>query len=214
MRDGRMTVYFADDHTMVREGLTEVIARQNDLRIVGQARDGATALQEATKIKPDVVVLDIKMPGLNGLDVCRELVRRDRSVLVLILTMYDNEEFVVRALDSGATGFLLKESAAEDLVQAIRAVGRGDLYLDPGIPRSILGRVGGGRANPYDRLTTRERQVLQLITESKTSREVAEELGLSAKTVETHRMRLMRKLDIHDQTTLVKFAIREGLAEV
>ncbi len=213
MSDGKMMVYFADDHSMVREGLAGVIACQDDLKIAGQAGDGATALEEIPKIKPDVVVLDIKMPGLNGLDVCRELVRRDRSVSVLILTMYDDEQFVVRAFDSGATGFLLKESAAEKLVQAIRAVGRGNLYLDPGIPRSILDRIGGGEADPYDRLTTRERQVLQLVAESKTNRQVAEELGLAVKTVETHRMRLMRKLDIHEQTTLVKFAIGKGLVE-
>jgi len=211
MGETRIRVYFADDHAMIREGLAALLARQDDIEVVGQCGDGVSVLEQVQQIKPDVLVLDISMPGLNGLDVCRELTRRNKAMAILILTIHDDDQFVARAVEYGASGYLLKESAADELVEAIHSVSRGQLYLGPGISRGALERLADGQADPYDRLTTRERQVLQLIAEGKTNRQIAEDLSLAVKTIDTHRMRLMRKLNIHDQTTLVKFAVRKGI---
>ncbi len=212
MSDRAITVYLADDHVMVREGLASLLAQDADLRVVGQCGEGLKVVEEVLDLQPDVLVLDIMMPGLNGLDICRELGRKIKSTAILILTMYDDEQFIARALDYGASGYLLKEAAGEQLAAAIRAVARGELYLGPGIPKTAMNRMGQG--DRYERLTTRERQVLQLIAEGRTNRQIAEALDLAVKTVDTHRSHLMRKLGIHDQTTLVKFAIRRGIVTV
>ncbi|MFP4107140.1 MAG: response regulator [Phycisphaerae bacterium] len=204
-------IFLADDHVMVREGLAALISKDPSLRVVGQCGEGLRVMDEVEDTHPDVVVLDITMPGLNGLDLCREITKKQRGVSVLILTMHDDEQFIASALENGASGYLLKESAAEQLAEAIRRVSRGELYLGPGIPKGVLQRVGQADSDPYKRLTTRERQVLQLIAEGKTNRQIAQELDLAVKTVDTHRTRLMRKLNIHDQTTLVKYALRKGL---
>ena len=210
----KISVYIADDHVMLREGLAALIAREGDIRIVGQTGNGLAVLAEVSALNPDVAVIDIGMPGLNGLDVCRELTRSVKSTAVLVLTMESDEEFIVSALENGAAGYLTKEAASQLFCEAIRAVARGELYLGPGISRSVLGRLGRRGVDPYDELTTRERQVLHMIVESKTNRDIAQALGVAVKTVDTHRTHLMRKLDIHDQTSLVKFAIRRGLIRV
>lgn len=204
-------VFLADDHTVVRQALAELIARDARFRIVGQCGEGLKVADEVIKAKPDVLVLDIAMPGLNGLDICREVTRKVRDLAVLILSMHDDEEFVARALENGASGYLMKEADNDQLLAALETVARGELYLAPGISKTVLQRMGRAGEDPYDRLTTRERQVLQLIAEGKTNREVAEALGLAVKTIDTHRTRLMRKLNIHDQTSLVKFALRRGI---
>jgi len=205
-------IFLADDHTLVRQGIAALIGREDDLQVVGQCGDGLKVIDEVLKSKPDVVVLDLTMPGLNGLDACRQLSRKVKDAVVLILTMHTDEEFMVRAMESGASGYLVKEAAADQLADAVRTVARGDLYLGPGVPEGILHRVtSGDRADPHSKLTLRERQVLQLIAEGKTSRNIAERLGLSVKTVDTHRAHLMRKLGIHDQTSLVKYALRRGI---
>ncbi|MFP4355097.1 MAG: response regulator [Phycisphaerae bacterium] len=201
----------ADDHAMVCAGLAALVAKDPQIEVVGQCRDGLAVLNQIAAVKPDVLVLDITMPGLNGLDVCREVRRRHPDTVILILTMHDEEQFIANALENGASGYLLKEAAADELASAIHRVAKGELYLGPGIPQSALRMVGRAAEDPYDLLTTRERQVLQLIAEGKTNRQVAEELDLAVKTVDTHRTRLMRKLNIHDQTSLVKFAIRKGV---
>ena len=206
----RIRVFLADDHMMVREGLASLLAKDDDMDIVGQAGHGLQIVTQAAACEPHVVVLDISLPGLNGLDVCRELARKAPHSQVLMLSMHDNEQFVVRAFEYGASGYLLKESAAQQLAEAVRTVARGDLYLDPGINRAVLERTAPDD-DGYNQLTTRERQVLQLIAEGRTSREIATTLGVTVKTIETHRMHLMRKLDIHGQTNLVKFVIRKGL---
>jgi DNA-binding NarL/FixJ family response regulator len=211
MEQGTISVFLADDHTMVREGLAALVAKDPAIRVVGQCGNGLDVVKMVHDLKPDVVVLDIGLPGLNGLDICRELTRKSRDTSVLILTMHDGEQFISGALEKGASGYLVKEAAADQLTQAIHRVARGELYLGPGIPKGVLQRVGRGGADLYDRLTGRERQVLQLIAEGKTNREVAEKLNLAVKTVDTHRTRLMRKLAIHDQTTLVKYALRKGI---
>jgi DNA-binding NarL/FixJ family response regulator len=207
-------VFLADDHAMVREGLASLLAGSPEFEVVGQCGNGLEVMSKILKCMPDVVVLDIIMPGLNGLDICREIGRKAPAASVLILSVHDNEQFIVRALEYGAAGYLLKESAAEQLAEALRAVAHGRRYLGPGIKADVLDRAAGTDHDPYDLLSTRERQVLQLIAEGRTNRKIADDLGLSVKTVDTHRMRLMRKLNIHDQTTLVKFAIRKGMVSL
>jgi len=207
-------VFLADDHRMVREGLAALVAQNTETQVVGQCGDGLRVIEEVQKTNPDVVVLDITLPGLNGLDICRELVRKDKDVAVLILSMHDDEQFIVRALYNGASGYLFKESAADQLIEALHTVAAGRVYLGPGISRSVLSRIKSGDGDPYERLTTRERQVFQLIAEGNTNRQIAEDLHLAVKTVDTHRSRLMRKLNIHDQTALVKYALRRGIVSL
>lgn len=210
MGSTKITVYLVDDHAMVREGLASVLSRHSAVRVVGQCGDGTTALKEIQRLQPDVAIIDIGLPGLNGLDICRELTRSAGNVAILILTMHSDEQFVARAIREGAAGYVLKESAAEELAEAIERVAEGELYLGPGVPTGALGAAADG-TEPYDLLSTRERQVLHLVAEGKTNRDIAEKLNLSVKTVDTHRSRLMRKLKIHDQTSLVKYAVRRGI---
>ena len=232
MTDGTIRILLADDHAMVREGLAALVAKDPAIEVVGQCGDGLKVLELVEQTRPDVLVLDITMPGLNGVDVCRELTRKAKKrtpapvdpsgglgatpaprqvPAVLILTMHDDEQFVSRTLANGAAGYLLKEAAGDQLCDAIKRVAKGERYLGPGTPAAALREPGAAGGDPYDSLTSRERQVLQLVAEGLTNREVAEELKLALKTVDTHRTRLMRKLHIHDQTSLVKFAIRRGI---
>jgi DNA-binding NarL/FixJ family response regulator len=213
MADETITLFLADDHTMVREGIAALASKEPGFKVIGQCGEGLAVIDEVLRLVPDVVVLDIMMPGLNGLDVCRELTRKVKDAAVLILSMYEDEQFIARALEYGASGYLLKDSAPNQLGDAIRAVSRGELFLGPGIPRTVLHHMSDHR-DPYETLTTRERQVLQCVAEGMTNRQIAENLGLAVKTVDTHRMRLMRKLNIHDQTNLVKFAVRRGLVSL
>ena len=210
-----ITIYLADDHAMVREGLASLLARDGgDFSIVGQCGDGLAVLPDVKRLKPRVVILDVSMPGLNGLDACREIVKKCADTNVLILSMYNEQEFILRAIEYGATGYLLKESATTQLHEAVSSVASGELYLGPGIPAEILVQATQSYDDPYERLTTRERQVFQLIAEGKTNRNIADYLDLSVKTVDTHRMRLMNKLDIHDQISLVKYALRKGIVTI
>lgn len=196
---------------MVREGLAAIVSKDPQVEVVGQCGNGLAVFDLVEKHRPDVILLDISMPGLNGLDSCRELTRRRTGGAVLILTMYNDDQFVARALENGASGYLLKEAAATQLLQAVHAVANGELYLGPGISKNVVTCISQGEKDPYNTLTTRERQVLHLVAEGKTNRKVAKELGLAVKTVDTHRTRLMRKLGIHNQTTLVKYALKKGL---
>jgi DNA-binding NarL/FixJ family response regulator len=211
MSDGPVKVFLADDHAMVREGLAALVSSDPRFDVVGQCGDGLEVVRKVLQTKPDVVVLDITMPGLNGLDVCREMIRKSKGLAVLILTIHDDEEFIARALEEGASGYLLKEAAADQLLEALSVVARKEVYLGRGISRGVIERIASRRGDPYSRLTTRERQVMHLIAEGKTSRQIAQELGLAVKTVDTHRCRLMH---IHDQTGLVKFALRRGIVSL
>jgi DNA-binding NarL/FixJ family response regulator len=210
MGEKSIGVLLVDDHTMVREGLASLLSKDPQVDVVGQIGEGLKVVEEVRRTRPDVVVLDIAMPGLNGLDICRQLTRKFRQTAVLILTMHDDAEFVARALEYGASGYLLKEAAGDQLTMAVRAVARGEFYLGPGISKNALLRIGHSGDDPYERLTPRERQVFQLIAEGKTSREISEVLKVAVKTIDTHRAHLMRKLDIHDRTSLVKYALRRG----
>jgi len=209
--NGPIRIFLADDHVIVREGLAALLAGDDELEIVGQCGDGLRVFEQVRESRPDVVVLDITMPGLNGLDICREIRNRLRDVKVLILSMHDDEEFIARALHNGAAGYLFKDGAAKQLREAVRTISGGGVYLGLGVPGSVLEQINGRAQDAYEKLTTRERQVLQLIAEGKTSRKIAEELSLAVKTVDTHRSRLMQKLHIHDQTSLVKYALRKGI---
>jgi two-component system response regulator NreC len=210
----RITVFLADDHEMVREGLAALLIKDPSIHVVGQCGDGLEVLEAVQRSHPDVVVLDIGLPGMNGVDVCRELLKKVRGTTVLILSMHKDEEFVATAIENGASGYLVKESASGELSEAVRRVARGELYLGPGIGRAVLQRLGQGGDGPYKSLTMRERQVLKMIAEGMTNPQIAEQLKLAVKTVDTHRTRLMGKLNIHDQTTLVKFALRKGLVSL
>lgn len=209
--DRTIRLLLVDDHTLVRQGIAALIGAQGDMQIVGECGDGTAVLDLAGQCRPDVVVLDISLPGMNGLDVCRKLTRHQARLAVLILTMHVDPEYMARAVRSGARGYVVKEAAADQLIQAIRTVAGGETFWGSGADgqQSPSGRAAD---DPFELLTARERQVLQLIAEGASNRLVAQRLGLSIKTIDTHRMRMMKKLGIHDQTRLVKYAIRKGLA--
>ncbi len=195
-------VLIVDDHTIVREGIVSLLRDQPDIQVVGESGEGRDALAKVEALSPDVVVLDVALPGLNGLEVACQIQRDHSQCKVVMLTMYENEEYVRRAARYGVSGYVLKEAAGRDLVSAIQMARAGECQL------KVPEHAGGQDA---DALTPREREVLQLVAEGNTNKEIADILFVSVKTVETHRMNLMSKLKMHDRTELVKYAIRTGL---
>ncbi|MFL6246488.1 MAG: response regulator [Thermoanaerobaculia bacterium] len=209
-------VLLADDHTLIRAGIRGLLEGLDGVEVVGEAGDGHEALRLTETLHPDIVLLDIGMPGLNGLEVAARLMKLDPSLRVVILSMHTSEEYVLQALRAGAGGYLLKGSAVAELELAIRAVARGDIYLSPTVSRSVVNeyvRRTGGAADPRAALTPRQREILQLVAEGHSSKEIGQRLGISYRTVETHRNELMKRLDIHDLTGLVRFAVRMGMVE-
>jgi DNA-binding NarL/FixJ family response regulator len=209
-------VLLADDHTLIRAGIRGLLQGLDGVEVIGEAGDGHEALQLAQTLHPDIVLLDIGMPALNGLEVAARLTKLDPAMRVVILSMHISEEYVLQALRAGAAGYLLKGSAVAELELAIRAVARGDIYLSPAVSRSVVDeyvRRTGGEADPLAALTPRQREVLQLVAEGHSSKDIAQQLGLSYRTIETHRNQLMKRLDIHDLTGLVRFAVRVGIVE-
>jgi two-component system response regulator NreC len=205
-------ILLADDHVVIREGLKALLER-GGMKVVGEAADGREAVQMATKLQPDLAVLDISMPLLNGLDTARELLQAAPKTRSIMLTMHQEEQYVMDALRAGVKGYVLKSQASTDLLQAIHEVSRGEVYLSPGVSRTVVAAYLTKSELPPDPLTARERQVLQLVGEGKTTKEIAVLLGVSVKTAETHRTRLMQKLDIHETASLVRYAIRRGLVQ-
>jgi DNA-binding NarL/FixJ family response regulator len=205
-------VILADDHQIFRQGLRALLERER-FDVVGEAPDGREAVQLAERLKPDVVVLDFVMPLLNGLDAATQIQRVSPKTRCILLTMYTEDQYVLEALRAGLRGYVIKTQAAADLVRAIREVLQNGVYLSPGISRTLVDAYLSGTAMPADPLTPRERQVLQLVAEGKTTKEVAMVLGLSVKTAETHRTKIMRKLEIHETAGLVRYAIRRGLVQ-
>ena len=203
-------ILLADDHTIFRQGVRALLEREG-FHVAGEAADGHAVIQMAAQLTPDVAVVDLAMPMLNGLDAAREITRASPRTRTILLTMHTEDPYVARALQAGIRGYVLKSQAAEDLVQAIREVARGAVYLSPGISQTVVEAYLAKRDLPPDPLTSREHQVLQLIAEGKTTKEVAVLLGVSVKTAESHRMRIMTKLDIHETAGLVRYAIRQGL---
>jgi DNA-binding NarL/FixJ family response regulator len=205
-----LRILLADDHEIFRQGVKALLEREG-FRMAGEAGDGHTAIKLAAQLTPDVAVLDLAMPKLNGLDAAREITRVSPQTRTILLTMHTEDPYVARALKVGIRGYVLKSQTAEDLVRAIREVARGAVYLSPGVSETVVEAYLAKRDLPPDPLTPREHQVLQLIVEGKTTKEVAALLGVSVKTAESHRMRIMAKLDIHGTAGLVLYAIRQGL---
>jgi len=207
-------ILLADDHTLVRAGVRALLEELPDAKVVAEAADGHQALAGAKAHQPHVVLMDVAMSGLNGLETTARLVKEFPEVRVIILSMHANEEYIWQALRAGASGYLLKSASTAELEQAIKAVSRGETYLDPTIARRVIAGYLSGAAqqkSPLEQLSPRQREILQLIAEGRTTKEIAFVLNLSAKTVETHRSQLMERLDIHDVAGLVRYAIRQGL---
>ena len=214
----KIHILLADDHTILRESLRTRLEREPDLVVVGEAEDGRAAVALACQLKPNVVVMDIAMPLLNGLEATRQIKRQCPNVRVLILSQHDNEEYIRQALEAGAMGFILKDAAAAELISAVRSVQRGEAVLSPAITRLVIEdylRWGGIRpGEKADGLSAREREVLQLIAEGYTNKQIAEILTISVKTVQAHRLNLMQKLNLHDRGELIKYAIQKKIIEI
>jgi len=205
-------VLLADDHVLVRQGLKSLLEREG-LQVVAEASDGQDALSHARSLQPDIAVVDISMPTCNGLDAARELRVACPKTKTILLTQHDEEQYVSDALEAGVKGYVMKNQASHDLLNAIRQVSRGEVYLSPGISSVVMDAYRSRADKPKDPLSTRERQVLQLIAEGKSTKDVATLLGISVKTAESHRTRLMKKLDIHETASLVLYAVRRGLVQ-
>ena len=207
-------VLLADDHTLVRAGLRKLLESIPGMEVVGEAGDGLQLLEMVEKLQPQVVLMDIAMPGLNGLEATGRLIKAWPSIRVLILSMHQNAEYVRQALRQGAVAYLLKDAAPMELEWALAAVLRGETYLSPAVSKGVVSDYVHrlrSEEQPADALTPRQREVLQLIAEGQSTKEIARRLDLSVKTVETHRTQLMKQLDIHEVAGLVRYAIREGL---
>jgi len=209
-------VFLADDHTIVRDGLKYLLEADGDIRIVGEAGNGRDAVRAVRKLRPDVVIMDVVMADLNGIEATEQICREFPETRVIILSMQSSSESILRALRAGARGYLFKESAGRELIQAVHAVRAGHRYLSAKVSDQVVGAClsDEGLRDPLSVLSNREREVLQLVAEGRTSAEIADKLFLSAKTVETYRSRLMRKLGIRDVSGLIKFAIRQGLTSL
>jgi DNA-binding NarL/FixJ family response regulator len=209
-------VFLADDHTVIRDGLRFMLEAQGDITVVGDAADGRQAVNQVQKLKPDVVIMDIAMPELNGIEATQQIRHTCPSTQVVILSVYSNAEHIFRALQAGARGYVLKESAGKEVVSAVRAVRVGRRYLSRKIAETMIDdyvhqRESTEAKSPLERLSPREREVLQLVVEGKSSKEIANIIHLSPKSVETYRSRLMQKLNVNDLPGLVKFAIQHGI---
>ena len=208
-----VSVMLADDHAVVRDGLRALLEGGNDLQVVGVAGNGREAVSEALRLRPDIVIMDIAMPELDGVEATRRIVERSPETRVLILSMYLSAEHIYRALQAGAQGYVLKESAGEEVVEAIRALRAGKRYLSHRITETVIDDYlrEGTNVSPLDSLSLRECDVLQLVVEGRTNAAIAQALSLSPKTVETYRARIMKKLKVKDTVELVKFSMRHGL---
>jgi DNA-binding NarL/FixJ family response regulator len=209
-------IALADDHTLVREGLRKIIETQPGWEVISEAADGREAVSQALELKPDLVILDLAMPQLSGVDAIQQIVRRLPSTRVLVLSMHADEVYVTRALKAGAHGYLLKDSAGTDLLRAVTALSQNKSFFSPAVSRVMLDDyvrqlAERGITDRYDTLSEREREVFQLIAEGRVNKEIAEILHLSPSTVETHRGRIMEKLDVHSAVEIVLYAVRRGI---
>jgi two-component system response regulator NreC len=210
------TILLADDHTVIRSGLRMVLEKQSDFQVVGEAGDVRQAVKMAEELNPDVVVMDIAMPNLNGIDAAKQIVSQNSRVAVVVLSMHSDESYVMRALKSGAKAYLLKDSAEADLIRAVRAVVEGKSFFSPAVSRMLLEDYvrqlqQRGAEDSYELLSPREREILQLIAEGKTNKEIAAMLNLSLYTVETHRTHILQKLNLHSVPELILYAVRKGI---
>jgi DNA-binding NarL/FixJ family response regulator len=211
-------VLIADDHAIVREGVKMILAKESDFEVVGEAQDGRQALELVERMKPNVVVMDISMPEMGGIEATQQVKERYAGVNVIALTMHEDESYVFKLLRAGASGYVLKRAAAQDLVQAVRAAAKGEAFLYPSVARKVvedyLKRVETGEERErYDGLTEREKEILTHIAQGLSNQQIAQKLYISIKTVQTHRAHILEKLGLHDRTELVRYAIRKGLIE-
>jgi DNA-binding NarL/FixJ family response regulator len=209
----RIRILLADDHAVVRQGFKMILAEQPDMEIVGEAGNGREALALAESLKPDIVVMDVAMPELNGIEATRRMGESVPHARVVALSMHKDSVYVREILRAGARGYLLKDSVAGDLVSAVRSVARGEGYISPQVSNAVLDDYRRHVTNPIDTLTSREREVLQMLAEGKTNKEIAAILNLSVYTVDAHRGRIMEKLNLHSINEMVRFAVRNGLID-
>ncbi len=212
-------VLIADDHALVREGIAAFLKLCDDIEVVGEASDGLETIEKANKLRPDIVIMDINMPKLGGLEATREIKKTHPDIKVLVLTQYEDREYIARFLKAGVSGYLLKKAVGSDLITALKAISRGELYLYSSIASEVVaGYLQGDKKldteDPYEKLTDREKQVLQLVAEGYTHKEVADMLHISVKTVIAHQTNIGEKLDIHNRAGLVKFAIQHGIIKL
>jgi two-component system, NarL family, response regulator NreC len=210
----KIKVMIVDDHALVREGITALLKFYEDVEVVGEASDGIDAIDKLGILRPDVVLMDIAMPGLGGLEATLEIKKRDPEVKVIVLSQYDDMEYVNRFLKANVSGYLLKRAVGSELIAAIRAVARGESYLHSSIASKVIeGFVGkkSGSSDPYELLTDREKQVLKLLAEGNTHKEIAVILGISAKTAVAHNTNICEKLGLHSKAELIKFSIQKGI---
>lgn len=211
-------IVIADDHRIVREGLRHLLEKRTDFTVVGEASDGESAVRLARELKPDIVIVDISMPGLNGIEATRRILAERPDIRVLALSMHSDRRFVIETLKAGASGYLLKDSAFDELARAIEVVMARGAFLSPAITemvvRDYVAQSGCEDAAAFSVLTPREREVLQLMAEGEPTRAIAAHLAVSVKTVETYRQQIMEKLDLHSVAELTKYAVREGLTEL
>lgn len=209
------TIVLADDHQILRQGLRKLLEDEDELHVVGETGDGIEATELVEKLKPDILVVDMVMPGLNGLDVIRTVKQRSEKTRIIVLSMHANEAYVVEALRQGASGYLLKESSSTELIRAIQEVVAGHRYLTNSLTERALDayveKLGHAATDPYEMLTERERQVLHLAAEGRSNTEIAERLSIGVRTVETHRSNLLHKLGLKNQNELMRYAIERGL---
>ncbi|MBO0798794.1 MAG: response regulator transcription factor [Blastocatellia bacterium] len=210
-----ISIMLADDHPIVRQGLKALLESEQNFHLVGEVGDGLEAVRLAIRLKPDVLITDVMMPGLNGLEVTRQVTKSLPQTKVVILSMYTDDSYVLEALKNGAAGYVLKDSQAADLVQAVREVAAGKKYLSPPLSEREIElyaqRFESVPSDPYELLTTREREVLQLVAEGRTSSEIAQQLFISPRTAEGHRANLMRKLGMQNNAELVRYALKRGI---
>ncbi|MEW5981005.1 MAG: response regulator transcription factor [Acidobacteriota bacterium] len=213
---GRIRVLIADDHAIVRDGIKALLNLADDIEVVGEAGDGREAIERVSALEPDVVLMDIAMPGLGGLEATIEIKKTHPRTKVLVLSQYEDREYIRRFLKIGVSGYVLKKSAGTDLTGAVRAAFRGGLVLDPEVAREAMQDAGrhDAEGDPYESLTDREKQVLKLVAEGHSNKEIAELLNISVKTAMSHREHVMDKLGLHSRTELIKFALREGIIRV
>jgi len=214
-----MKILIADDHALVREGIVAFLKLCDDVEVVGEASDGLEALEKASKLHPDIIIMDVNMPKLGGLETTIEVKRLYPDIKILVLTQYEDKEYIMRFLKAGVSGYLLKKAVGSDLITALKAIGRGEVYLYSAIASEVVSQYLHGdknvdQAEPYEKLTEREKQVLKLVAEGFTHKEIADMLNISAKTVIAHQTNIGEKLDIHNRAGLIKFAIQKGIIKI
>ncbi len=211
----KIKVLIVDDHALLREGIRSLLASHDDIEVVGEAANGSEAIEKVREVDPDVILMDIAMPIMDGLEATRRIRKQNPNIKIIILTQYDRKDYVLSSIKSGAAGFIPKNVIISELVSAIRTAHSGDAFLHPSVAKMVIeDYLRQVEPSPYDRLTDREREVLKLVAEGLTNQEIADLLSVSVKTVLGHRTSLMEKLGIHNRTELIKYAIRKGLIVV